>query len=613
MGTYAKLLTLVLCVGFASPAFSGESQWVEIHSPHFSVITDAGDKRGRDVAVRFEQMRAVFGALMVKAKVNTPIPLQIIAFRNSKELRQFSPICRGKQTQLSGLFQSGSDRGFILLDMSVEDPWQTVFHEYAHQLMNGTISMQLDPWFEEGFAEYFRTIVVDGKEANVGKIPDDEYYVLQQNGWMKIADLLRVQQHSSTYNESGDRRTVFYAESGLLVHYLYDNSLIPKLADYFDLIRNKNVPVEGAIQQTFGMSAAQFDKTLHNYHSSGHYKYYKLPAPAGIDGKLYSSTPLAAIDAQVILADAHLHSPDYQKTAVEEFETVLTVDPNNAAALRGLGYSYLMKQDFEKAGEYFHKSAKLNSNDSRVLYYSALLSQREGASTFGADNERLESMQNELEKSIKLDPDFADAYSLLAFAYMSRGKRDQAVPLLLKAIELNPRNEQYRLNLASLFLESQKLDEAVSVLRMLQSSGDPQIASRATEELAHIQKYKEQVRAAAQPSTQLSTQPVTRESLMVRAPSTPSEPEPGPQISAVTGAAKFLHGKLLSVDCSAPPAATLMILAGSTTWSMHAANSNKAIVIGADQISCDWKNQKVAVNYRETGDRQADIISLEVQ
>jgi hypothetical protein len=146
---------------------------------------------------------------------------------------------------------------------------------------------------------------------------------------------------------------------------------------------------------------------------------------------------------------------------------------------------------------------------------------------------------------------------------------------------------------------------------MLQSSGDPQIASRATEELAHVQRYKEQARAAAQPSTQ----PMTGDySLMARTPSTPSQPEPGsPQITGVTGAAKFLHGKLLSVDCSAPPAATLMILAGSTTWSMRAANGNKAIVIGADQISCDWKNQKVAVNYRETGDRQADIISLEVQ
>jgi tetratricopeptide (TPR) repeat protein len=219
-------------------------------------------------------------------------------------------------------------------------------------------------------------------------------------------------------------------------------------------------------------------------------------------------------------------------------------------------------------------------------------------------------MQNELEKSIKLDPDFADAYSLLAFAYMSRGKREQAGAVLLKAIELNPRNEQYRFNLANLFLDSQKFDEAISVLRMLQSSGDPQIVSRSTEELAQVQRYKEQARAAAQPSTQS----IAGESLMVRTPSAPSEPEPGtPHVTGVIGAAKFLHGKLLSVDCSAPPAATLTILAGSTTWSMRAANSNKAIVIGADQISCDWKNQKVAVNYRETGDRQADIISLEVQ
>jgi hypothetical protein len=45
---------------------------------------------------------------------------------------------------------------------------------------------------------------------------------------------------------------------------------------------------------------------------------------------------------------------------------------------------------------------------------------------------------------------------------------------------------------------------------------------------------------------------------------------------------------------------------------MRTANS-KAVVIGADQISCDWKNQKVAVNYRQTGEGQGDIISLEVQ
>src|SRR5438477_6486428 len=144
----------LLQVANPSPGLAGEPEWVEVHSPHFSVVTDAGEKRGREVAMRFEQMRAVFGSLMVKAKVNIPVPLQIIAFRNSKELRQIAPLWNGKPIQLAGLFQGGTDRSFIMLDMSVENPWTVVFHEYAHQLLNGTLTAVVDPGFEEGFAEY---------------------------------------------------------------------------------------------------------------------------------------------------------------------------------------------------------------------------------------------------------------------------------------------------------------------------------------------------------------------------------------------------------------------------------------------------------------------------
>ena len=90
-------------LGNRSPVFAGESQWVEVHSPNFSVITDGGEKRGREVAMRFEQMRAVFATLMTKAKVSLPIPLQIVAFRNTKEMRQVAPVWHGKPTQVAGL------------------------------------------------------------------------------------------------------------------------------------------------------------------------------------------------------------------------------------------------------------------------------------------------------------------------------------------------------------------------------------------------------------------------------------------------------------------------------------------------------------------------------
>src|SRR6202050_3448563 len=179
-GVVAALLAATFCV--VPTVFAGETQWVEVRSPNFSVITDAGEKRGREVAMRFEQMRGVFGALMTKANVNLPVPLQIVAFRNTKEMRQVAPLFNGKPTQLAGLFQEGGDRNFIMLDMSVENPWAVVFHEYAHQLMNGNLQGELPAWFEEGFAVYFSSIEVDGKEARVGKIRNADYVILPQLG-----------------------------------------------------------------------------------------------------------------------------------------------------------------------------------------------------------------------------------------------------------------------------------------------------------------------------------------------------------------------------------------------------------------------------------------------
>ncbi len=260
-------------------AVAGDALWVEVRSPNFSVITDAGEKRGRDVALHFEQMRSVFGSLMTKANVNLSVPLQIVAFRNGKEMRQVAPLFNGKPTEVAGLFQGGQDRSFIMLDMSVEDPWSVVFHEYGHQLMNGNIPIELDPWFEEGFAEYFSTIEVDSKQARVGKIPKETYEILRQMGWMKVSDLLRVQVNSKTYNESGDHRTTFYAESSLVVHYLYDNHLIPRLSIYFDSLQVQKKSVDQSLQAALGMTTDKFDKALRDYLMSGRSWYYAVPTP----------------------------------------------------------------------------------------------------------------------------------------------------------------------------------------------------------------------------------------------------------------------------------------------------------------------------------------------
>ena len=187
-----KFLRVCLAVCFyllGATAVRAEQQWVEVTSPHFSVITDGGEKRAREVGLRFEQMRIAFGVIFQKLNVNTA-PLEIVAFRNSKEMKQHAPLFQGKPIEVAGLFlgdgghgrrTNTEDRQYILLDLSAEDNWGTVFHEYAHLLINSNVAAT-PLWFDEGFAEYCSSLKVNKKEIDLGLARPDLVETLSSSG-----------------------------------------------------------------------------------------------------------------------------------------------------------------------------------------------------------------------------------------------------------------------------------------------------------------------------------------------------------------------------------------------------------------------------------------------
>src|SRR5258708_6911380 len=84
----ALLTFVVLNPGAPNLAFAkakDEPKWIEVHTAHFSVITDAGDKRGREVALRMEQMRSIFGQILLKDKLTMPAPITVIAFKSDQQ------------------------------------------------------------------------------------------------------------------------------------------------------------------------------------------------------------------------------------------------------------------------------------------------------------------------------------------------------------------------------------------------------------------------------------------------------------------------------------------------------------------------------------------------
>src|SRR5215470_19492967 len=159
---------LLLC---ALCAHAAEAPWLRISSSHFSVLTDGGEKRGREVILRFEQMRAVFAQLLMKARVRMPEPLEIIAVKSDKEYVQLTPFVRDQPISAPAFFLPGEDRNYIVLDLFVDDSWRAISHQFAHLLLNYNYP-PTPGWFDEGFAEYFSSLRLTDRQAQMGTDPE---------------------------------------------------------------------------------------------------------------------------------------------------------------------------------------------------------------------------------------------------------------------------------------------------------------------------------------------------------------------------------------------------------------------------------------------------------
>lgn len=542
MRSIPLLLAVLMAFSWIPTQAANEPPWLEIHSPHFIVITDAGDKRGREVALRFEQMRTVFAGLLSRDRLHQSRPLTILALKNDKSYYQAAPLRQGQPIDVPGFFLPGDDQDFVVLNMSEEDPWRAVSHDFAYYLLTFNYP-PAEGWFDEGLCEYFSSIRIANKMVELGADPElqpsvkEDLVGNQRNAhpaksltellgaqvWLSLPDLFTMKHDPSTRNE-GSHHVLYYAESWIVMHYLIHEKKMEETGTYMGLVLAKHVPVEDAIKQAYGMDSAQMEQAVKDYfHSqtalsdaldaarSGAASnpaapagIERFPVPVSAEDSVFTSKPIPEADAQALYAGIQIRIPERREAGLKTLQTLATTPteadkkaeikstkrvgedaeqlPTNAIgdelAHRILAYDYIQHGDFEQAFTEIGDAIALNPQDMWARYYFSLGKYRM-AQAKHTEMMGLSNMMLDLKAVLEWSPEMADAYDLLAVARNAGGTFTPAMQAERAAMNLSPRDERYVLHLAEIYMAGKKWEAANLLLDRVKASDNPQIASQA--------------------------------------------------------------------------------------------------------------------------------------
>jgi tetratricopeptide (TPR) repeat protein len=639
---------------FTSPisfARNSEPKWVRVSSAHFAVLTDAGQKKAREVSLRLEQMRGIFAEVFLKTKLQMPEPLDVIALQSDEEYTRVAPLRKGQPISAPGFFLPGDDRNFIVLDLGAEDSWRAVSREFARLFLYFNYPPTQE-WFDEGFAQYFSSLRLNDTQAQIGGDPalslpwnhalpgkssvdtnlPKSFAELLDRPWLPMSDLFTMHPGPSGYP------ALFYAQSWIVMHYLLNQNKLSDAGTYFGLVQIRKVPVEQAIQQAFGMSAAQFEQAVQDYYHSfnsspppqpgaktgpsgdgGHVT--QIPAPVGPLDVGGSVKDVITGEAQALVAEMAVRLPEHRDQGEKDLQTVVA-DPkmDNAIAHRALAWVRMERKEFDQANEELARARELDGRDTWTHYYLALVKFRAGE----VNQKPIDGVSNMIQDLIFVvdkEPDFAEAHNMLAVARLQGGGVHAAAESIKVAIQLNPRSEQYVLNLAQIDLAAKKWDDATPLLERLKDSANPRIAQTARKNLSDLPTLRKYGILPADAASSPPNGPGTPAQAAPQSVSSQDSDDTNGGASDATPAepavdrrkVQYVRGKLMKVDCSQNPAAILTIRTTSRTLKLRAENYKSLLLVGADEFSCDWTDRAVIVNYKAGGKADGDLVSVEVQ
>jgi tetratricopeptide (TPR) repeat protein len=610
-------LLMVLVSPLLAPARDKPENWVEVRSPHFSVVSNSSEKQARRVADQFERMRSVFRTLFPKIQIDTLGSITVLAIKDEKAFRELEPaeyLAKG-QLKLGGLFLRGADKNYVLLrlDAEGEHPYAVVYHEYTHLLLSRAERMPL--WLNEGLAEFYQNTDIREKEVALGQPSPENLLLLRQNRLLPLATLFAID-HTSPYYHEENKGSIFYAESWALTYYLVLKNSREKtnqLADYAQLL-SQQVDAVTAATRVFG-DLKQLQSALEGYVRQWSFQYFRIPGATDVDDTAFQSRALPDAQADAVRADFLAYN---QRTADARalLGRILREDPNNVLAHETMGFLEFQERHIEEARNWYAQAVKLDSQSYLAHYYFAAISMN--GPLDAAEEVQVESS---LRASIKLNPNFAPSYDRLAmFLALRRRNLDEAHMMALSAVALEPGNLSYRMDTANVLLQMERGKDAVTVIRnAAHLASSPQETAMVENFLQHAEEY-----AQAQEQSLRFNEQKTAEARAAEAtrPATEAEVTAAPPAhdeALQSGPHHFAVGVLRNVHCN-PPAMDLDVIVAGKPLGLRSGNYFKieyttlGVTLKGNLNPCtDLEGRSAKVEYADTASHgPAAVVAIEI-
>jgi tetratricopeptide (TPR) repeat protein len=483
------LLTIIgLTVLFGAPLVGAKHEnWVEVRSPNFIIVSNAGERQARKAAIHFEQIRAVFRRSLTVANAHGSPTITIFAVKDEDSLKALLPEYWVKgHTHPAGIFFYRMNQYFaaIQLDAPGSNPYSTFYHEYYHSLTLPYYP-NLPLWVAEGLADFYGNTEVSSSEVGMGRPDPDLIGELRQGNFIPLDVLFKVDHSSPYYNEQNET-SIFYAESWALTHYLLVGDKAthkPMLTAYLNELSH-GATQEEAATKSFG-DLKKLQETLYSYIRSNAFFYLKSPPPPEI-----STTDLQARELSEAEVDAYRGGFAVVRGRVQDgipiLQEAVKLDPKLALGYQYLGFAEYLNNQRSEALADFTRAIELNPQNALTRFLRAYLTYSQARAT--GDDAQLEE---DLRAAIAASPEFAPPYGMLGVYLSGKGENlPEALEFAKKAQSLEPGNTSYQFDLAQVLARMNRYNEASAIALGAKAN------STSPEERAHLDLFLEYLKQA---------------------------------------------------------------------------------------------------------------------